>query len=121
LRSLEKDVGLAALATFGGMFAVTALTRPRIAQVTAALTSGDVRGARIVLDGLKETQGDTSDVLDADDAVKIAESSKLALEDRLKILDAVVSRGGAHASEAKAEARKTRIGEIHRLVDAKTP
>ena len=121
LRVIEK----AALGLVGSslvlLFIVGLAMQPRVAAVEGALARGDVARARTIVDGLEERLGQRREVLDAKDAVMIAESEKVALDARIKALDAVAARGGSRADEAAARARDVRLHEIRAQLTAGAP
>lgn len=121
LAMFEKTAAAGAVVAAIAGVVLGALSRPSVVEGQRELTRGDLNDARSVVDALKVTRGQTPDVLDLDDAVKIAGVNALKGDAKLKILDEVVARNGMHAGEAAAKARAERVDEIKQLLDGKKP
>lgn len=121
LHPFEKYLGIGSVVAFALMVVVGLVSRPTVREVEVALTAGDAARARVVVDALKEKKGVTPEVRDAEDGVMLAEAGKLTGDARLKVLDDVASHHGTRSAEAAVAARKDRLAEIRRLLDAKTP
>ena len=121
LRSFERAFGAAALLALcvGGIIALA--SRPTVEEAQKALAAGDVQRARLVVVALSATKGETPDVRDTEDAVSLAEAKALKGEGKLKILDEVAARRGAHAADARTQARVERRREIQQLLDERKP
>ena len=119
LDRIEKASGALALAALLGGLLVFALARPTVSEAQRALAAGNVARARLVVDALRSTKGDTAEVLDMVDAVMLAEAQPLTGDDKLQVLDAVAARKGNRARQAADAARAERIAEIRQLVDDK--
>jgi hypothetical protein len=76
---------------------------------------------REVVGALLEQNGATPEIRDLQDRVMLADSSRLAGQDRLKLLDAVAARKGAAAGGAAADARAQRLEQIRQLIAARRP
>ena len=116
LKPIEKLVGLSALAAVCLGVVVAIASRPRVKEVQQALAAGDLPRARVIVDALHSTKGDTPEVRDAADTVSLAEASLLPGDRRLKTLDEVVARNGTHAAAARGQARAERRQEIQALI-----
>jgi len=120
IRPFERHLAFAAAATFGSMIIIGLLVRPRFSEVEKALSAGDLRRARAVVAALRETNGATVEVADAEDSVSLAEAKTQSGDARLQTLDAVVARHGKRAPEASTAARTERLSEIRALIASKT-
>jgi len=103
------------------LVAVDLLARPAQHDVTEALAAGDVARARVVIDALREIDGNTSAVVEAEDAVLMAEASQLSGDERLAHFDTVAAHQGRLASEAAAAARVDRLAQIRKLLADRHP
>lgn len=116
-----------ALLAFGGVVlslgciaAIGLFSRPSQADVRGALAAGNVVHARTILEGLKEfSESGRRDVLELEDQVMLAEAATEQGQARIALLDAVAARRGTAAAEAAASARRERMSQIGRLVQAK--
>jgi hypothetical protein len=113
---LERALGAGALAALCSGLVLFALSRPSVAEAQRALAGGNVTRARMVVDALRSTKGNTATVLDADDAVTLAEAQPLTGDAKLQVLDKVAARNGALATKAAEMARAERIIEVRKLV-----
>jgi hypothetical protein len=116
-RPVLASTGVVALALVGVMV-VGLVVRPSASELQAALASGDVTRARIIVEALKErTAG--GGLLDLEDRVLLAEAGKQIGQERLKLLDQVARRKGAASAEAATAARNERLSQVRNLVRAK--
>jgi hypothetical protein len=121
LTKSERVTGALGLFGIGLLFAVGLGSRPRLGEVQAALSAGDLKTAGTVVEALKETQGSTPEVLDADDGFLLARAAASTGDERLELLDAVSERKGPRANAASQTARRERLEEIRRRIEANTP
>jgi len=119
LKPIEKISGLGALAAVGVAGIIAVASRPRLAEVQQALSVGDTPRAKLVVEALVATKGETPDVREAVDATLMAEAEKVSGEPKLRVLDEVASRGGGRAPQAVQAARVERIREIQQAIDEK--
>ncbi len=117
----EKIAGGGAITALIAGVILGLVSRPSIGEAQRALARNDLVDARAVVDALKVTRGQSADVLDLDDAVKVAEAKKLNADAKLKLLDQVAARNGTHAKEASTQARTERVGAIKQLLDNQKP
>jgi len=121
LAPLERAFGAVGLAGAALIAIVGLATRPRLGQVQTALASGDANRARLVVEALEETQGQSKDVLEAKDEALMAAVPSATGDERLHLLDQVASHGGERAKGATDSARKERLDRVRQLLDAKKP
>jgi hypothetical protein len=121
IRFFEKVFGMGSLAALclGGIIALS--SRPSIGEAQQSLTAGDVQRARLVADALRATKGETPGVRDTEDSVSLAEARTITGNGKLRVLDEVAARNGAHAADARGQARVERRREIRELLDEKRP
>jgi hypothetical protein len=89
--------------------------------VQAALEAGRVAQARSVVDALKESLGEHIEARRAEDDVLLAEAPGRPFDERLRMLDSVISHAGPQAPDAAASARSYRLQEIQRLMQIGLP
>lgn len=94
------------------------VSQPSLAEARDALERGDVRHARVVLEGVREMEGSTAEVIATDDAISMVEVDSLVGASRLHRLDLIVAHGGPLADEASRRARADRLAMIAALIDA---
>jgi len=119
----RRTLAFAAGATLAlaAVVAVGIIARPTAADAQAALSSGDVARARLVVAALRERAASASNdprTDEIDDRVMLAEAAHVAGADRLRLLDAVASHHRAAAAEAVTAARIERLAQIQRMIDA---
>jgi hypothetical protein len=119
LRPFERLAGRGALSAvcIAGLFAIAG--RPRLAEVQKALAAGDSPRAKLVVEALVATKGETPEVREAEDAVMLADGEELSGDAKLKALDQVASRGGSRSGPAAMAARTERLLEIQQAIDGK--
>jgi hypothetical protein len=106
---------------FVAILALGLVVRPDPAEAQRALAVNDVARAREVVRALIEQTGATPELRDIEDRVMLAEASRLADQDRLKLLDTVAAHKGAAASGAAADARAQRLEQVRQLIAARHP
>jgi hypothetical protein len=117
---LLPKLGMAAVALSLGAVPVIGLAaRPSASDVDAALKSSNPARARVVIDAIKEGNGNSSDVLDLDDRVALAEASRVQGDARLAILDRVANRHGRSSADAASAALSERIAQAQHMIDNK--
>ncbi|MBX3220108.1 MAG: hypothetical protein KF795_06275 [Labilithrix sp.] len=121
LRPPEKMLASAAGVGLVSFLAYGLISQPRVSEVASALARPDVDRARVVVDGLKETKGDTAEVREAEDATLLAEAMRLEGDAKLRVLDAVAARDGTRAREAATLARLERVAVIRLHLDERDP
>lgn len=94
--------------------------RPTMSEARTALHRNDVSRARQVVEALQETSP-SPQVTALLDEVDLADARRLGGAARLRRLDAVSSRNGALAAEARQNARRQRLDEVRAELAARRP
>ncbi len=121
LRPLEAVFALGALASSVGALAMAFAATPRLADINKALAANQVTSARLTLDALLATQGETKDALAAEDEVEIDEAKLATSNAKLALLDRVAGRKGARSTTAAQLARAERVALVQAQLDAHQP
>jgi hypothetical protein len=121
MRKIELALGLMWILLLLAIPIVGATSRPKELAVEDALAAGDVEQARLVLDALVEREGESTSILELEDAVLLAEADAAEGDERLAKLDTIVSNQGTRAADAAALARADRLTKIRGYVNAGLP
>ena len=121
LRSSELGLTIAAAAMALSAVGLAFAAKPRVEEVHKALAANQLVTARVTLEALLAVEGETPPVLSALDTTQLAEAKQAAPEQRLDLLDAVVSRQGAQSAEAAKLARAERVTRIQAALAAHSP
>lgn len=117
LRRRTLAFGAGAALAMAAVIVVGVLAQPTAADVQVALSSGDVARARLVMTAVRERTVDPR-TDDLDDRVMLAEAARVSGAERLRLFDAVASHHRVAATEAAAAARKERLAQVQRMIDA---
>lgn len=121
LRSSELGLTTAAAAMALSAVGLAFAAKPRVEEVHKALAANQLATARVTLEALLAVEGKTSSVLAALDTTQLAEAKQAAPDQRLDLLDAVVSRHGGQSAEAAKLARAERVTRIQAALTAHSP
>lgn len=123
LRRRTLAFGGGASLALAAIAAVGIIERPTAADAQAALSSGNVSRARMVVTALREravgASGEPRTDDELDDRIMLAEAAHATGAERLRLIDAVTSHHGAAAAEAMAAARRERLAQVQRMIDAR--
>jgi hypothetical protein len=117
----ERYVVVTSALAVGSMGIVWWASRPNIGEAQQGLNGGNVSRAKVVVEALKEANGETPEILQVEDEVLLREARSLAGESKLQVLDSVTQRGGPAAAVAAGEAREERLATIRLLNESKAP
>lgn len=115
----EKYVTIASALAVAAMSVVWSISRPKVDEARQSLNGSNIPRAKIVVEALKEVDGDTAEILRVEDEVLLREARSLTGESKLQLLDAVARRNGPVAAVAAGEAREERLTTIRLLNESK--
>jgi hypothetical protein len=108
------------IAAFGSVPILALAGRPSVAEARAAVASGDLARAAVVVEALNETRT-SPDVADVVGQLGLAEASALEGDARIAKLDEITGHGGPHASEAHDRAAQARLDSVRAALAARRP
>ncbi len=116
---LELAYPLVLIAALVGIMSVKAASRPSVVEAQAQITAGNVARAAIVVDALESVGTDPAEVSALRDDLAILEAQRLNGDERVARLDEIAAQGGTRAADAAKLAREDKLKRVRALVAAK--
>ncbi len=107
------------LVLVGALFATTVVktaSSPSVADARAVITAGNAARAVVIIDALESIGTDATEVGALRDDVAILEASRLHGDERVARLDEIAAQGGTRAADAAKLAREDKLLRVRALV-----